>query len=174
MPADLGVAEFCAFLGAYLPSVKEMRLVRREGGAKHQCLVFLRFDSVKQAALFFKDFNGKPVRAAQHISTLFRPSARVPGRVNRSINYKVSAPVRCSSRRWSLTSSATWSSSRTWRSCRETKQSRYTLRQVHLCVSMSELPCDQSKSWNRLCINDDIYCLRSDGAAHMSSMPGPP
>ena len=151
MPADLGVAEFCTFLGAYLPSVKEMRLVRREG-AKHQCLVFLRLDSVKQAALFYKDFNGKPVRVAQHISTLFCPSARAHRQVNTSTKCTMSAPLRCSSRRWSLTSSATWSSSRTWRSFRETRQSRYTLRQVHPCVSRSELPCHESKSWDRLCI----------------------
>ena len=137
MPADLGVAEFCTFLGAYLPSVKEMRLVRREG-AKHQCLVFLRLNSVKQAALFYKDFNGKPVRVAHHTSILFRPSARAPRRVNRSTKFTVSAPLRCSSRRWSLTSSATWSSSRTWKSFRETTQSRFTLRQVHPCVSMSD------------------------------------
>jgi len=62
MPADFGVADFCSFLGAYLPSVREMRVVRSEV-AKNVCLVFLSFDSVKQAALFYKDYNGKAVES---------------------------------------------------------------------------------------------------------------
>ena len=32
LPASMGVADFCSFVGAFLPSIREMRLVRREGG----------------------------------------------------------------------------------------------------------------------------------------------
>lgn len=64
MPVDMGVAEFCSFVGAYLSSIREMRLVRRSGG-KQQCLIFLRFDTIKTAALFYRDYNTKPVSLKQ-------------------------------------------------------------------------------------------------------------
>ena len=60
LPADFGVADFCTFLGSFSKSVREMRIVRSEA-AKSQCLVFLNFDNIKQAALFYKAYNGKAV-----------------------------------------------------------------------------------------------------------------
>lgn len=60
MPLDMGVAEFCSFVGAYLPKLREMRVVRREDG-KSVCLILLRFDSLETADSFFHDFHDKPV-----------------------------------------------------------------------------------------------------------------
>ncbi|KAK9808671.1 hypothetical protein WJX72_001734 [[Myrmecia] bisecta] len=59
LPLDMGVADFCAFVGGYLPKVREMRLVRREGG-RTTCLVLVRFDSLATADDFFRDFNARP------------------------------------------------------------------------------------------------------------------
>ena len=60
MPLDMGVAEFCSFVGAYLPKLREMRVVRREDG-KSVCLILLRFDSLQTADSFFHDFHDKAV-----------------------------------------------------------------------------------------------------------------
>lgn len=60
LPPDMGFAEFCTFLGAFFQNVKEIRLVRREGGA-NVCLVLLTFVSLEAADEFYKDFNGTPV-----------------------------------------------------------------------------------------------------------------
>lgn len=60
LPPDTGFAEFCTFLGGYFDKVKDIRLVRREGGA-NVCLVLLRFHTCQAADDFYKDFNGKPV-----------------------------------------------------------------------------------------------------------------
>lgn len=60
LPAEFGVADFCAFLAGFSKSVREMRIVRSEENKRH-CLVFLNFESVKQAALFYKSYNGKAV-----------------------------------------------------------------------------------------------------------------
>lgn len=62
LPADIGVADFCSFVGAYLPSIREMRLVRREGG-RTSCMVLLTFSSVATTDDFFLNFNNRPVRA---------------------------------------------------------------------------------------------------------------
>ena len=60
MPLDMGMAEFCSFVGAYLPKLREMRIVRREDG-KSVCLILLRFDSLETADSFFHNFHDKPV-----------------------------------------------------------------------------------------------------------------
>lgn len=60
IPMDVGIGELCTFFGAFLPSVREMRLVRRKE-SKRTYLAFLTFDSVKQGALFFKSYNGRAV-----------------------------------------------------------------------------------------------------------------
>lgn len=60
MPLDMGVAEFCSFVGAYLPKLREMRVVRREDG-KSVCLILLRFESLEIADSFFCDYHDKPV-----------------------------------------------------------------------------------------------------------------
>ena len=61
LPADMGVSDFCSFVGAYLPSIREMRLVRREGG-RTSCMVLLTFSNVATTDEFFLNFNNKPVR----------------------------------------------------------------------------------------------------------------
>jgi hypothetical protein len=96
LPADVGVADFCAFVGGYLPRVREMRLVRREDG-RSLCLVLLRFDSLASTDAFFADFNNKPVRTRGARSRP-RPSTRALRRADRARG--PSFP------RWSRTSSA--------------------------------------------------------------------
>lgn len=60
IPADMGVSDFCQFLGGYLPHVRHMRVVRRE---RNKCVysVLLRFDKLSSAESFYVDYNGKPV-----------------------------------------------------------------------------------------------------------------
>ena len=60
MPLDMGVADFCSFVGGYLPKLREMRFVRREDG-KSVCLILLRFESLAIADSFFHDYHDKPV-----------------------------------------------------------------------------------------------------------------
>eukprot|EP00887_Chlorella_sp_A99_P007070 scaffold2.g7070.t1 len=72
LPPDMGFSELCAFMGAYFRqagaggwggrgrAVQEVRLVRREGGAKSLCLCLLRFGGQAAADGFFRDFNGRP------------------------------------------------------------------------------------------------------------------
>ncbi len=60
MPLDMGVAEFCSFVGGYLPKLREMRVVRREDG-KSVCLILLRFETLEIADSFFHDYHDKPV-----------------------------------------------------------------------------------------------------------------
>ncbi|KAK9837153.1 hypothetical protein WJX81_006530 [Elliptochloris bilobata] len=59
LPADMGVADLCAFVGGYLPRVREMRMVRREDG-RSLCLVLLCFDNQASADGFYADYNNKP------------------------------------------------------------------------------------------------------------------
>ncbi len=60
IPADMGVSDFCQFLGGYLPHVRHMRVVRRD---RSKCVysVLLRFDKLPSAEGFYMDYNGKPV-----------------------------------------------------------------------------------------------------------------
>ena len=69
LPADLGVADLCVFVGGYLPRVREMRMVRREDG-RALCLVLLRFDSQASADGFYADFNNRPVGLPRSASVL--------------------------------------------------------------------------------------------------------
>lgn len=59
IPSDMGVADFCQFLGGYLAGVRQMRLVRR-GDTPALCLVLLRFKDSAMAAGFYGDYNGRP------------------------------------------------------------------------------------------------------------------
>ena len=77
LPAETGVADLCAFVGGYLPRVREMRLVRREDG-RSLCLVLLRFDSLASADEFYADFNNKPVNAL-HPAALALTGCSTPG-----------------------------------------------------------------------------------------------
>lgn len=71
IPADMGVAEFCKFLGGFLAKTREMRLVRKEGGRKALCLVLLRFDSVETADDVYRQFNNQPVIAGIDFYSLY-------------------------------------------------------------------------------------------------------
>ncbi len=62
----MGVADFCTWAGGYLPSIRDMRFVRRDD-ARASCLVLLRFNSAATAASFHKEHNNKPVRAAADV-----------------------------------------------------------------------------------------------------------
>lgn len=57
---DMGIADFCTWTGGYLPSVRELRFVRRDD-SRNSCLVLLRFDAAATAAAFYKEHNNKPV-----------------------------------------------------------------------------------------------------------------
>ena len=60
VPADMGIAEFCAFLGSYMPLIATMRMVRREGCAKCTCMAAIDFQDVGSAREFVRDYNGRP------------------------------------------------------------------------------------------------------------------
>ena len=64
---DMGIADFCTWTGGYLPSVRELRFVRRDD-SRNSCLVLLRFDAAATAAAFHKEHNNKPVSQMQHAS----------------------------------------------------------------------------------------------------------
>ena len=46
--------------------VRELRLVRREGGKTSLCSVLVRFDEQAAADDFYTNYNGKPVRVGHH------------------------------------------------------------------------------------------------------------
>ncbi|GAX80832.1 hypothetical protein CEUSTIGMA_g8267.t1 [Chlamydomonas eustigma] len=62
IPADMSVAEFCTFCGAYLTHMREMRVLRREGGKnkKGVCMVLVHFNGPEHAQSFLQDCNNKP------------------------------------------------------------------------------------------------------------------
>lgn len=78
VPGGLSVADFCAFVGAMLPRVKDMRIVRderdvsaptqtSEGGAGNETPAFtyaviMRFDVPGSAEEFFRFYHGRAVR----------------------------------------------------------------------------------------------------------------
>lgn len=72
IPADMSVAEFCTFCGAYLERIREMRVLRREGGKRAVCMVLVRFDGADSATSFFDDTNNKPVRSGSCRSAALR------------------------------------------------------------------------------------------------------
>ena len=56
----MSVAEFCQFCGAYLPFIREMRVLRREAGSKRiVCMVLIHFDSPTSASSFYLDSNNR-------------------------------------------------------------------------------------------------------------------
>lgn len=61
IPADMSVAEFCTFCGAYLPTIRSLRVLRREARQRVVCMVLIRFGTQQQADDFYRDFNCKPV-----------------------------------------------------------------------------------------------------------------
>jgi BRCA1-associated protein len=68
----MGMADFCSFVGAYLPRIREMRLVRRESG-RNACMVLLRFTDSTSTDEFYLDFNNKPVRLCIEVASTSAP-----------------------------------------------------------------------------------------------------
>lgn len=64
MPADMSVSQFCAFCGAYLEVVREMRVLRREAASKAVSMLLMKFAEQQQAKDFLTHNNGKPVRCS--------------------------------------------------------------------------------------------------------------
>jgi len=62
IPADMSMADFCNFCGAYLEAIRSMRVLRREARSQVVCMVLIRFGSQQQADEFYQHFNQKPVR----------------------------------------------------------------------------------------------------------------
>jgi BRCA1-associated protein 2 len=60
VPADMGIAEFCQFLGSYMPLIASMRMVRREDTAKCTCMAAIDFKDAASARDFVADYNGRP------------------------------------------------------------------------------------------------------------------
>jgi hypothetical protein len=58
---EMGVSEFCTFVGGFLPSVRTMRFVRQDNTSQGDCLVLLQFESDARAAQFYKQHNNQPV-----------------------------------------------------------------------------------------------------------------
>lgn len=60
IPADMSVASFCEFTGAYLAHIRNVRVLRREAVSQSVCMVTMEFHDQKTADDFYNDFNGKP------------------------------------------------------------------------------------------------------------------
>eukprot|EP00775_Hariotina_reticulata_P010878 gene10878-11032_t len=60
IPADMSVAQFCTFIGAYLGEVRSIQVLRRDGTQPSLCMVLLTFATQDQADSFHHDFNGQP------------------------------------------------------------------------------------------------------------------
>ena len=60
LPAGVGFANFCSFVGAFLTKIRELRVVRREGG-RGSCMVLLQFKDAKTADSFYANYNDRPV-----------------------------------------------------------------------------------------------------------------
>ena len=60
LPAGVGFANFCSFVGAFLARIRELRVVRREGG-RGSCMVLLQFWDSKTASDFYVNYNDTPV-----------------------------------------------------------------------------------------------------------------
>ncbi|KAF8069519.1 BRIZ2 [Scenedesmus sp. PABB004] len=93
IPADMSVAHFCTFIGAYLSEVAAIQVLRREGTQPSVCMVLLTFPSPDKAEAFHADFNGLPfsslepdipcrlvfVRSVEVVSTRGRPALAAAG-----------------------------------------------------------------------------------------------
>lgn len=65
VPGDMGVGEFCQFLGSYMPLMHNMRMVRRENVAKSTCMSAIEFKDAGTARGFVGDYNGRPFSALE-------------------------------------------------------------------------------------------------------------
>lgn len=62
IPADMSMADFCNFCGAYLGAIRSMRVLRREARQQVVCMVLIRFGDQQQADDFYRHFNLRAVR----------------------------------------------------------------------------------------------------------------
>lgn len=76
IPADMSVAEFCTFCGAFLPIMRSLRVLRREARQRVVCMVLCRFASQEDADDFYHNLNGKPVRLMGLVKTVQRSCGR--------------------------------------------------------------------------------------------------
>lgn len=60
IPADMGIADFCKFVGAFLPRIRTMRVVRKDG-KQSVCLIILQCTDQDIADEFYLEYNGRPV-----------------------------------------------------------------------------------------------------------------
>ncbi len=60
LPAGVGFANFCSFVGAFLARIRELRVVRREGG-RGSGMVLLQFWDAETTRDFFANYNDTPV-----------------------------------------------------------------------------------------------------------------
>ena len=63
LPAGVGFANFCSFVGAFLAQIRELRVVRREGG-RGSCMVLLQFWDAETTHDFYANYNDTPVSFA--------------------------------------------------------------------------------------------------------------
>jgi BRCA1-associated protein len=61
----MGIAEFCQFLGSYMPLISSMRMVRREQVPKSTCMSAIDLKDAATAKEFVKDYNGRPFSALE-------------------------------------------------------------------------------------------------------------
>ncbi|CAK0773568.1 hypothetical protein CVIRNUC_004079 [Coccomyxa viridis] len=59
LPAGVGFANFCSFVAAFLPRIRELRVVRRESG-RGSCVVLLHFKDASTTNEFYMSYNDKP------------------------------------------------------------------------------------------------------------------
>lgn len=69
LPAGVGFANFCSFVGAFLARIRELRVVRREGG-RGSCMVLLQFKDVNTADSFYANYNDRPVGLRRAVAPL--------------------------------------------------------------------------------------------------------
>ena len=60
IPADMGIADFCKFVGGFLPRIRTMRVVRKDGN-QSVCLIILQCTDQDIADEFYLEYNGRPV-----------------------------------------------------------------------------------------------------------------
>lgn len=72
IPADMGIADFCKFVGGFLPSIRTMRVVRKDGN-QSVCLIILQCSDQDVADELYLEYNGRPV------SEEFAALGRLPG-----------------------------------------------------------------------------------------------
>uniref|UniRef100_A0A383VK63 BRCA1-associated protein n=1 Tax=Tetradesmus obliquus TaxID=3088 RepID=A0A383VK63_TETOB len=111
IPADMSVAHFCSFIGAYLSEVRAIQVLRREGVQPSVCMVLLSFAGQQQADSFHADFHGQPfsslepdilcrlvfVRSVEVLSARGRPTLTLPAAANNAANTAASSTAAATS-----------------------------------------------------------------------------